>query len=120
MNLWLLRACFALVHAANFYSVGIVVQPKHPDPREDPKCRSLKGVPIKYPLVARIPNWGIYFLDPPGGLGTSCQVFLEDQRSPCPVFYDCETDGPCGSFLKLGVPYCGVLKIRILLFRVLY
>ena len=29
------------------------------------------GVPIKYPLVAsyRVPNSGIYFLDPPGGLG---------------------------------------------------
>ena len=27
-----------------------------PDPREDPKSRSLKGVPIKYPLVARVPN----------------------------------------------------------------
>ena len=42
---------------------------KFPGPREDPKSRSLKGVPIKYPLVARVPNWGIYFLDPPGGLG---------------------------------------------------
>ena len=41
----------------------------YPDPREDPKNRSLKGVPIKYPLVVRVPNWGIYFLDPPGGLG---------------------------------------------------
>ena len=29
-----------------------------PDPRRDPKTRSLKGVPIKYPLilVARVPN----------------------------------------------------------------
>ena len=27
---------------------------------------------------------------------------------------------PCGSFRKLGVPYFGVLMIRILLFRVLY
>ena len=27
-----------------------------PDPREDLKSRSLKGVPIKYPLVARVPN----------------------------------------------------------------
>ena len=27
-----------------------------PDPREDPKSRSLKGVPIKYPLIARVPN----------------------------------------------------------------
>ena len=27
-----------------------------PDPREDPKGRSLKGVPIKYPLVVRVPN----------------------------------------------------------------
>ena len=26
----------------------------------------------------------------------------------------------CGSFRKLGVPYLGVLVIRILLFRVLY
>ena len=32
----------------------------YPDPWEDPKSRSLKGVPIKYPLVARVPNWGIY------------------------------------------------------------
>ena len=31
--------------------------------------RSLKGVPIKYPLVATVPNSGIYFLDPPVGLG---------------------------------------------------
>ena len=31
-------------------------QDKNPDPREDPKSRSLKGVPIKYPLVARVPN----------------------------------------------------------------
>ena len=41
----------------------------NPRPREDPKSRSLKGVPIKYTLVARVPNEGIYFLDPPGGLG---------------------------------------------------
>ena len=27
-----------------------------PDPWEDPKSRSLTGVPIKYPLVARVPN----------------------------------------------------------------
>ena len=40
-----------------------------PDPREDPQSRSLKGVPIKYPLVATVPNSGIYFLDPPAGLG---------------------------------------------------
>ena len=27
------------------------------DPREDPKSSSLKGgVPVKYPLVARVPN----------------------------------------------------------------
>ena len=39
----------------------------YPDPREDPKSRSLKGVPIKDPLVGTVPNWGIYFLDPPGG-----------------------------------------------------
>ena len=26
----------------------------------------------------------------------------------------------CGSFRKLGVPYFGLLRIRILLFRVLY
>ena len=42
----------------------------NPDPREDPKNRSLKGVPIKYPFVVRVPNQGIYFLDPPGGLGS--------------------------------------------------
>ena len=39
------------------------VTPSHmnvnPDPREDPKSRSLNGVPIKYPLVARVPNLGI-------------------------------------------------------------
>ena len=29
---------------------------RFPDPRKDPKSRSLKGVPIKYPLVARVPN----------------------------------------------------------------
>ena len=28
----------------------------HPEPREDPKSRSLKWVPVKYPLVARVPN----------------------------------------------------------------
>ena len=27
-----------------------------PDPREDPKSRSLKGVPIKYLVVVRVPN----------------------------------------------------------------
>ena len=31
-------------------------QSSNPDPREDPKSRSLKGVLIKYPLVARVPN----------------------------------------------------------------
>ena len=45
--------------------------PNSPDPREDLKSRSLKGVPINYPLVARVTNWGIYFLDPPGDLGQS-------------------------------------------------
>ena len=29
-----------------------------PDPREDPKSRSLNGVPKTYPLVARVPNSG--------------------------------------------------------------
>ena len=28
-----------------------------------------KGVHMTYPLGVRVPNWGIYFLDPPGGLG---------------------------------------------------
>ena len=28
----------------------------YPDPREDPKSRSLKRVPIRYPLVVRVPN----------------------------------------------------------------
>ena len=42
---------------------------RDPDLREDPNSRSLKGVPIKYPLVARVPNWGIYPLDPPTGRG---------------------------------------------------
>ena len=41
----------------------------YPEPREDLESRSLKGVPIKYPLVVRVPNKGFYFLDPPGGLG---------------------------------------------------
>ena len=36
------------------------------------KVHPLMRVPIKYPLVARAPNEGIYFLDPPGGLGTDC------------------------------------------------
>ena len=39
---------------------------------EDPKSRSLKGVPRQDPLVARVLNQGIYFLDPPGGLGKGC------------------------------------------------
>ena len=30
--------------------VEILLNPNNPDPREDPKSRSLKGVPIKYPL----------------------------------------------------------------------
>ena len=29
----------------------------------------LMGVPIKYPQWYRVPNQGIHFLDPPGGLG---------------------------------------------------
>ena len=33
--------------------------------------------------------------------------------------YD-EVSGAFGSFRELGVPYCGVLILRILLFRVLY
>ena len=37
-----------LVDLAGFYA--------YPDPWEDPKSRSLKGVPIKYPLVVRVPN----------------------------------------------------------------
>ena len=28
----------------------------YPDPRDDPKSRSLKGVPRKYPFVVRVPN----------------------------------------------------------------
>ena len=40
-----------------------------PDDRVDPKNRSPTRVPIKYPLVVWVPNSGIYFLDPPGGLG---------------------------------------------------
>ena len=42
-----------------------------PDPREDPKSRSLNGASYKVPLLAfGAPNWGIYFLDPPlRGLG---------------------------------------------------
>ena len=33
------------------------------------KVDPLRGVAIKYPSVARVPNLDIYFLDPPGGLG---------------------------------------------------
>ena len=58
-----------------------------PDPREDPKSRSLKGVPIKYPLVARVPNSGICVLDPPGGLGQAYKVWecraLYSYKSGC-------------------------------------
>ena len=32
--------------------------PTSPDPREDPNSRSLKGVPIKYPLVVKVPKFG--------------------------------------------------------------
>ena len=62
-----------------------------PDPREDLESRSLKGVPIKYPLVVRVPNSRIYFLDPPGGLGllelspALCRSFV---RSCLPLFPD--------------------------------
>ena len=35
---------------------GFAFSAYFPDPREDPKSRSLKGVPIKYPLVVRVPN----------------------------------------------------------------
>ena len=28
----------------------------YPDPREDATNRSLKGVPVKYPLVVKVPN----------------------------------------------------------------
>ena len=51
----------------------------NPDPREHPKSRSLKGVPIKCPLAARVPNFGIYFLGPPGGLGLG--IFVPE--APC-------------------------------------
>ena len=43
---------------------------RNPDPREDPKSRSLYGGSYKAALVVlighRAPNYGIYFLDPPG------------------------------------------------------
>ena len=42
----------------------------NPDPQEDPKSRSLNGGSYKVPLVARVPNYGIYFLDFSGGLGS--------------------------------------------------
>ena len=35
---------------------GLWFQVCFPDPREDPKSRSLKGVAVKYPLIARVPN----------------------------------------------------------------
>ena len=38
-------------------SLGYQHEHSNPDPREDPKSRSLKAVPIKYPLVVfRVPN----------------------------------------------------------------
>ena len=40
-----------------------------PDPREDPKSRSLNGGSFKVPFSSQGPNQGIYFLDPLGGLG---------------------------------------------------
>ena len=36
--------------------LGWEIRSCNPDPREDPKSRSLKGVAIKYALVPRVPN----------------------------------------------------------------
>ena len=45
------------------------------NPGRIPKIDPSRGVPIKYPLVVvRVPNQGIYFLDPPGGSGFSYLV----------------------------------------------
>ena len=47
--------------------------PRHlyPDPREDPKSRSFKGVPKNYPLVARAP----------GGLGHDLSAQVSKEKS---------------------------------------
>ena len=37
---------------------------------------------MKYPLVVRVPNEGIYFLDPPGGSGFRSLDFQPQARDP--------------------------------------
>ena len=54
------------------------------------------------------------------GSGSSSSRETKPWASPCGPACSVRFRPPCGSFRKLGVPYFGVLIIRILLFRVLY
>ena len=52
----LLWCPFAVYLCNSAVSSGLAGGLIYPDPREDPKSRSRNGVPIKYPVVARVPN----------------------------------------------------------------
>ena len=45
-------------------------KPSYPDPWEDPKSRSTLGFYSLHHRSIRAQNWGIYFSDPPRGLGS--------------------------------------------------
>ena len=51
----LLRGPWAFLGGVGFGGRGLGSH-YNPDPREDPENRSLKGVPIKYPLVVSVPK----------------------------------------------------------------
>ena len=79
-----------------------------PHPWADPKSRSMLGFYNLHHRSIRVQNWGIYFLDPPRGLGLCC---CPTKFTQYPITWKFPLN--CGSFL-------GVLMIRSLLFRCPY
>ena len=82
---------------------GQKVLSTNPQPSADPKSGSTSGFCNLHHRSIRIQNWGIYILDPPGGLG----------REPITGVYSCEGSVTSITYSLLVFPrYCRIQKVR--------